>query len=41
MVTQHSFMTSIFDVHTEIDYVASEEILKIIPSEIALEGAVF
>ena len=30
-----------FDVHTEIDYIAKEEILKIVPSEIALEGAVF
>lgn len=30
-----------FDVHTEIDYVAEQEILKIVPSEIALEGAVF
>lgn len=30
-----------FDVHTEIDYVANNEILEIVPSEIALEGAVF
>ena len=30
-----------FDVHTEIDYIAEREILKIVPSEIALEGAVF
>jgi len=30
-----------FDVHTEIDYIADREILKIVPSEIALEGAVF
>lgn len=30
-----------FDVHTEIDYIAEKEILKIIPSEIALEGSVF
>ena len=30
-----------FDVHTEIDYIAEKEILKIVPSEIALEGAVF
>ena len=29
------------DVHTEIDYLVKEEILKIIPSEIALEGSVF
>jgi len=30
-----------FEVHTEIDYIAEKEILKIIPSEIALEGSVF
>jgi hypothetical protein len=30
-----------FDVHGEIDYLAADEILKIIPSEIALEGSVF
>ncbi len=30
-----------FDVHTEIDYIAKDEILKIVPSQIALEGAVF
>ena len=30
-----------FDVHTEIDYIADKNILEIIPSEIALEGAVF
>lgn len=30
-----------FDVHTEIDYIGQEEILRIVPSEIALEGAVF
>lgn len=29
------------DVHTEIDYIAEKEILKIVPSEIALEGSVF
>ena len=28
-------------VHTEIDYLAKEEILKIIPSQITLEGSVF
>lgn len=28
-------------VHTEIDYVAKEEVLKIIPSQITLEGSVF
>ena len=30
-----------FDLHTEIDYIAEKEILKIVPSEITLEGAVF
>ncbi|CAG5083198.1 AsmA family protein [Parvicella tangerina] len=30
-----------FDVHTEIDYLSDEEILEIVPSEIALEGALF
>ena len=30
-----------FDIHTEIDYIAEKDILKIVPSEIALEGAVF
>lgn len=30
-----------FDIHTEIDYIAKKDILKIVPSEIALEGAVF
>ena len=29
------------DVHTEIDYIAKKDILKIVPSEIALEGSVF
>jgi hypothetical protein len=28
-------------IHTEIDYLAEQEILKIVPSEIVLEGAVF
>ena len=30
-----------FDVHTEIDYISKDELLKIVPSEIALEGAIF
>ena len=28
-------------IHTEIDYIADQEILKIVPSEISLEGATF
>jgi len=30
-----------FDVHTEIDYLADEQILRVVPSEIILEGALF
>ncbi|MBM77631.1 MAG: hypothetical protein CL846_04055 [Crocinitomicaceae bacterium] len=30
-----------FDVHTEIDYISEKDILRIVPSEIVLEGALF
>ena len=30
-----------FDVHTEIDYISEKEILRIVPSKIVLEGALF